>query len=151
VNSSLATVRSVGNGRATLEIEIQAACPRCAEGKGCGAGLFNGPRERNLQLDVPGDLALSAGDRVYLEVSDSGILRAAVLAYGMPLAGVLLSLALARLVLGPLSDATGVCVAAAGLVTGWILGRRRLSPARSLEPFQPRLVKDDGERRGLSR
>jgi positive regulator of sigma E activity len=151
VNSFIARVTAVRNGRATLAVESLAVCPRCVEGKGCGGGLFNGPRERELELDVPGDLDLSDGDRVYLALPDSGILRAAVLAYGMPLAGILLSLVLAWLALGPLSDAAGVTVAAAGLCAGCLIGRRRLSSASCLNQVQPCLVRGDGECRGLSR
>lgn len=141
MNSTLATVTAVHNGRATLSIESPAACPRCAEGKGCGAGLFSGPRERELQLEVPGDGELAEGDRVCLELTDADMLRAAFLAYGLPLAGILLSLVLARLVLGPLSDAASVSVAVTGLLAGWLVGRKRLSSANDRDLIRPTIVR----------
>ena len=56
-------------------VEVAAAprCPRCAAGKGCGAGLLDGesaPRHVNALL--PGDLELHRGDRVWLDENGDG-------------------------------------------------------------------------------
>lgn len=145
--SSPATVTSIAGGHATLAIDSRTVCPRCAEGKGCGAGLFNGPRARELQVQVPEGLRLASGDTVSVVLGDSGILRAALLGYGLPLAAVLLSLSLAWLALGPLSDPAGVAIALAGLVAGWLLSRRQLQSATCLARIQPRLARDTGASR----
>lgn len=149
--SPFATVTAVRNGRATLIFDSQPICPRCAAGKGCGAGLINGmTREREWEVEIPRELELSGGDQVQLALSDAGILRAAALAYGMPLSGILLSLALAWLTFGPLSDPAAVSIATVGLAAGWLLGRSSLKSASCRNQFQPRIAQDYASGRGTS-
>ena len=131
-----------------LAIDSRVACPRCAEGKGCGAGLFNGGRRQELQVDVPGDLVLSDGDTVTLSLSDSSILRAAIIAYGIPLTGVIVSLSCAWLWFGALSDGAGAGIAAAGLLAGWVWGRKRLASPACRRELLPRLTAESSNRRG---
>ena len=43
-----------GGVRAVIEVDAQLACPRCAEGRGCGAGLLSGAdRVRTVEARIP--------------------------------------------------------------------------------------------------
>jgi sigma-E factor negative regulatory protein RseC len=137
----VAQVLAVHAGRALLSVDGNAACPRCAAGKGCGAGLLSGAtRKREVEVAIGNDLQLAEGDQVLLSIPSAGLLRAAACAYGLPLAGTVLALALARLVQGPLPDSVAVGVAAAGLIAGWLGGRRLLRGSPCPEDFEPEIV-----------
>ena len=55
-----------GDGvRALIEVDTEAVCPRCAEGRGCGAGIFSGAgRVRRLEARIPHDLDVAVGGAV---------------------------------------------------------------------------------------
>ena len=80
------------DGRATVEVVVEGAppCARCASGKGCGAGIFTGQGgQQRLRLPVPDGLTFAVGEAVTVSMQGSTLLMASVLAYGLPLAGLL--------------------------------------------------------------
>lgn len=130
-------VDSHDGARAIVEVAA-AACPRCAAGKGCGAGIFSaGSSERQVEAQIPSDLDVAVGDVVDLALAPSNILRAARLVYGYPLAGAIAGAALAW-GLG-LGDATAAACALLGVFGGLIVGRQRLRSAGCLANFTPRV------------
>ena len=48
-------IASDGDLRAVVEVDVSAACPRCAAGKGCGAGLFTGSNRKRRVEAIVGD------------------------------------------------------------------------------------------------
>jgi sigma-E factor negative regulatory protein RseC len=115
-------------GRVTCT--IGAGCPRCARGEGCGQAGWFSRRERSVILELPtGARPVSAP--VVLSLSASRLMRAAWLAYGLPLCGLLLG-ALAGHAAG--GDPVSVPGAALGLVAGLAAGRllARRSPGALL-------------------
>jgi sigma-E factor negative regulatory protein RseC len=141
METSDARIVAVHGNRAIVSINAASACPRCAAGQGCGAGLFTGPvRSREIEVAAGSDLRLAVGDQVILSLRDMDLLRAACFAYGLPLAGPLVALAVAWLAWGPLTDAAAVGIASAGLIIGWIGGRFVLQGDRSALRFQPEIV-----------
>ncbi len=99
---------SIGPDSATVAVERSAACPRCAAGKGCGAGLLSGStRPAMLEVSLSPQLKLNQGDEVRLTLEPSHLLRASLLVYGLPLAGIILMLvaAIALAGLSPLGQA----------------------------------------------
>jgi sigma-E factor negative regulatory protein RseC len=144
LESPLATVIAVNGGQATLLLENPSACRRCAEGRGCGAGLLaGGERHREIELAVPAGLALVAGDRVSLALDGTSILRGALLAYGAPLAGLLAAVAITSLANSAVSDPVAAMIATLGLVAGWAVGKWRLGRQRCLRRFQPTIAGRD--------
>ena len=135
---AVARVHSVREGRAILSCEVPpAACSACGGGRGCALRWLSSTRGR---LDVPvpsgGDLPLAPGDGVVVEVAEGEVLRAAVLAYLPPLAGLLAAAVLARAVL-PDAELAALLLASAGLTAGWGLSRawlRRRPPRYTLTP-----------------
>ncbi len=129
----------VGDDSASVTVRVDKAvsCARCAAGKGCGAGLTSGAgRALELELRVPDSGSpLRVGDSVQLNLLPGNLLRAALLAYGVPLAGAALAAAMA-FALGA-SEPASVTAALAGLMAGMIFSAyrtRRLSCLGNLSP-----------------
>ena len=138
MDSPVATITSISNGVATVTVSRSVACARCAAGKGCGAGLLGGnPKPVSLQVPLPEEMGLRAGDQVCLELSPESLLKASFLVYGLPLVGVVTALLIGRLVVGPLPDTSAIGLAIVGLLTGLVVGRARIGRNRCLERFVP--------------
>jgi sigma-E factor negative regulatory protein RseC len=124
--------------RLTVSVDAVVACPRCAAGKGCGAGLLSGPEQiRVIEAQAAEHLSLAVGDTVRLRMAASDLLLAALIVYGLPLLGLLAGAALAY-GLG-LGDAAAAGVALGGAGLGVILGRRRLGRGKCLQNFVPQV------------
>ena len=112
------TVTGYSGDRLVVAAERRPACGRCLDGRGCGMGLLA------RRSDLPVSLTLEApeprpaiGSSIRL-VASPGVLSAALLGYGLPLAGVLAAAAS-----GPLAAALGL---AAGIVAARTLARGRV-------------------------
>jgi sigma-E factor negative regulatory protein RseC len=131
-----ATVVAVGSGRATVSVEA-GVCKRCASGRGCGAGLLATPRgPRVVEVPVANGLVLDVGDRVQLSLPPAQLLRAAWLAYGLPLVALVLATLLASRI-GRGHDGIAILSAAAGVAAGAWLGRHALKRYGCLQQFIP--------------
>jgi sigma-E factor negative regulatory protein RseC len=131
---------SNGNVRAVVEVDVSKACPRCAAGKGCGAGLFTGSsRIRRVEAIVGEHLSLAEGDSVELRLASDNLLKAALIVYGMPLFGAITAAGLAYLL--QLGDSVAALAALTGLVIGLLIGRWLLSRGECLENFVPYVEK----------
>ena len=132
------TVLSVSGHQATVKVETAAVCPRCAAGKGCGAGLFGASNaSKSIDVELPPAADIRPGDTVALSISPQRLLHASVLVYGLPLAGALALLLLGVLFLPPLTDTVAVLLAVSGLLGGFLLGRSQLGRERCLKQFVP--------------
>jgi sigma-E factor negative regulatory protein RseC len=132
------TVLSVSGQLATVSVDTAAVCPRCAAGKGCGAGLFGASSaSRSIDIELPPADDIRPGDRVTLSILPKRLLHASMLVYGLPLAGVLILLLLGFLFMRPLTDAVAVSLAMAGLLGGFLLGRSLLGRESCLRQFVP--------------
>lgn len=126
--------------RAIVGIDVAVACPRCASGKGCGAGLFaDSGRERRVEATVRPGLQLAEGDLVEVVLAPHNLLRAALIVYGLPMAGAIVGAALAYAL--ALGDIAAASAALAGLALGLLLGRRRLRQHDCLSRFVPTVDK----------
>lgn len=137
MNRPEGTVVATGPGTATVSVEAAVACARCAAGRGCGAGLLQRGKAKVLEVSVAEGLELDVGDRVRLDLAPDRLLRAAWLAYGLPLLSMVVATALAALVLAPGSDLAMVAFGGLGLAAGVLAGRRKLGGsgcARHLTP-----------------
>jgi len=140
MNTPIGTIVSLGPGSATVAVERTAACPRCAAGKGCGAGLLSGStRPAMLEVSLSPHLRLSEGDEVRLTLEPSNLLRASVLVYGLPLAGIILMLLAGWLISRPLSDPEAIVYAVVGLAAGLGAGRWQLNRRDCLKQFVPKI------------
>lgn len=134
VNSDAASLHAL------VEVDAVVECARCAEGKGCGAGLLGASTgSRRIDALICAGLSVSEGDEVCIELAPRNVLRASLIVYGWPLGGAVLAALIAYGV--GLGDAYAVLAAIVGLSTGLILARRQLRSARCLRHFTPMVVK----------
>ncbi len=148
MNFPRAKILAVHNSYAIVSVTPGASCLRCAAGNGCGAGLMStANRDREIKVPLADGSQFKAGDRVELAIPATGLLRGAVYAYGLPLAGMVLALAIARLMQGALPDLIAVLVAAAGLAAAWAGSRLSLQRAQCFLRFQPEIVSHNDEAR----
>lgn len=131
--------RDRAGGAADVVVDAAAGCSRCASGRGCGAALF-GARggARRLCVALPPNVAVAVGDRVTLALDSRGLLGAAVIVYGWPLAGAAAGALVAAL--DGRGDAAAVLAALAGMAAGGFLARRRLCKAGCLRTVTPRIL-----------
>ena len=127
-----------------VDVDALAICPRCAEGKGCGAGLFgSSPAERRVEALVSPGSSISIGDTVSLSLGSRNLLRAAIIVYGWPLLGAAAAALLAEV--SGRGDVGAALVALVGLAVGAIIVRFRLGHRDCLTRFVPTVVGRVGE------
>lgn len=80
---------------------------------------------------------LAVGDTVSLSLPPERLLRASLLAYGLPLGALAAAPLLASWLWGPLHDLVLAGIAMAGVVVAVAAGRRRLSRDACLSQLQP--------------
>jgi sigma-E factor negative regulatory protein RseC len=141
METTTGTVNEVRDGIASVRVTTAIGCPRCAAGKGCGAGLLM-PDERDTELSVsvPEGATLHQGDTVTLSIAPKYLLRAAFLGYGLPLLGLVAAVGFASLTGFGTSDIAPVFFGTAGLVAGILAGRHFSASAGACEQFTPRLA-----------
>jgi len=112
--------------RAIVDVGAGVACPRCAAGKGCGAGLFARQNEnRCLEASIPDGLQFAAGEVVEVSVLPDNVLRAALIVYGLPMFGAVATVATAYAL--ALNDIATAAAALGGLSLGLVVARWCLS------------------------
>ncbi len=132
-------IEALGSSRhADVEVREPVACPRCAAGKGCGAGLWADGRGRLLRASIGPGVEVEVGDCVRIELAPRDLLVAAWFVYGLPLAAAVAGAALAHF--AGLGDAAAALAAFLGLVAGALHARRRLGAAGCLRRFTPVIV-----------
>lgn len=128
-------VDSRDGARAVVEVDVAAACPRCASGKGCGAGLLQPGGRRQIEVEVPDGLDPHIDDRVEVSLAPGNLLQAAVAVYGFPLTGGLAGAAFAYAL--ALGDTAAAMAALLGLAGGLAASRWRLRQGPCLRSFTP--------------
>ena len=132
----LSLVDNADGARAIVDIEVAAACPRCAAGKGCGAGLISGSgSNRQVEASIGAGLHVAENDLVEIALAPDNLLRAAAIVYGLPMLGAVAAAALAYAL--SLGDAAAAVAALAGLSAGFAIGRWRLRRTSCLRRFVP--------------
>ena len=125
--------------RAVVEVVTSARCPRCAAGKGCGAGLLDGGASpRRVDALLPADLEFHRGDRVWLELAPEDLLEAGLIAYGVPLLAMLTAAGGAYL--AGLGELGAVLATLLGALLGIAVGRDRLRRRNCLRRLTPRVT-----------
>ena len=139
------TIVALCGGLATVRVDERFGCPRCAEGRGCGAGILARGGPRTVEVNLPPGVSFHIGDSVRLSLEPRRLLHAAWLIYGVPLLSLLTAALLAAYVLpGGASDAGALALTAAGLVGGGWWARRRLHRAGCAARFVPTLNSSSG-------
>lgn len=90
-----------------------------------------------MQIELPEGMSLQIGDSIDLTIGGRHLLRAAVLAYGLPLITMLVSLLALQSFGVATDDASGVLAAVGGLLAGLVLGRALLKRESVCDQFVP--------------
>lgn len=127
------------DGRVWVSSESQSGCRRCAEGRGCGGGVFArllGDRLRYIRIDS--NETFAPGDIVMIGLDERALLAGAFLAYLVPVIGLLLgALLTSRIATG---DAAVMLGAGVGFTLA-LLWLRRHAARHAADPrFEPRIV-----------
>ena len=132
----LSLVDSVDGVRAIVAVEVASVCPRCAAGRGCGAGIFTaGSGDRQVEASVRSGLDIAVNDVVEISLAPDNLLQAAIIVYGLPMLGAIVAAAIAYML--SLGDAAAAIAALLGLSTGLVVGRWRLRQTSCMEQFVP--------------
>jgi sigma-E factor negative regulatory protein RseC len=136
----VAITRNADGIRATVDVDAEAVCARCASGRGCGAGILPGRSgKRRLEVMVGPGLQLAEGDVVGIELAPRDVLRAALIVYGLPLTGAISGAALAYL--AGLGDGAAAIVAIGGVCAGLMISRHKLRDDACLAGFTPTVTR----------
>ncbi len=133
----MSLIDSADGVRAVVDVDIVVSCPRCASGKGCGAGIFtaNGDSAQPVEASVRTGLDLREGDVVEISLAPDNLLQAAIIVYGWPMLGAIIGAALAYGF--SFGDAAAALAALIGLGAGLIVSRWRLRQRSCLRRFVP--------------
>ena len=135
----ISIVRNSAGSRAIVTVDAAAICPRCAAGKGCGAGIFGASQSiRRIEVSLAPGIDVSEGDTVSLSLGSRNLLQAAIIVYGWPLLGAIAGALLA--LIGTLDDTGAAASVLAGLAVGVALARVRLGRKDCMNRFSPTVV-----------
>ena len=141
METAIGRVEAVSNQRITIVVDAPVACRRCASGKGCGAGLLTGlARERRIDVAQPQGMQCNPGDKVALAIAPGQLLRAAAIAYGIPLLALIAAAGLAALAGSTVSDGPAIALVLGGLFLGVVGSRYLLTRDRACEHYVPTIV-----------
>lgn len=124
---------------ALVQVDATISCARCAEGKGCGAGLLGGNAgPRRVDALVSSGLTIDEGDEVRIELAPTNLLRASMIVYGLPLTGAVAGALISHL-LG-LGDLYAAITGLGGVIVGLYVARLRLRASSCLRKFTPTIT-----------
>ena len=116
-----ARVVSVEGGEAIVAVDPLVGCGHCHEPGGCGGAAGDGLGLRCTEFRALNTLGAQPGDWVSVAVPNQGPRVAALLAYGLPVLGLLAGAFLADL--AGLGDGGAALAAVSGAVAAYVLGR----------------------------
>lgn len=130
---------------AWVRCESLAGCQRCAEGRGCGGGIFARLLGDRLQeIPVKTTDTVRPDDWIMVGLEPAAVQNAAFLMYGLPLILLMLGAILGDVAGG---DAAAFAGAALGLGGGFLLARRLAGTGGMSARYQPVMLRrlDPGE------
>ena len=129
-------VVEVQDGVIWLQPEQTSTCGSCASAGQCGKGIGSlASRNEARRFSIAHQNGLGVGERIVVGVAPRILVKAALIAYGLPLTTALAAAGIAQSWFG--SDLATLLAAATGLACGlWMarLGARRLSASGELAP-----------------
>lgn len=135
--------------RATVQVDSRVTCPRCASGKGCGAALLQGnERAVRLDVDLPPGVTPAVGDTIGLAISPTFLLNAALIAYGLPLGGMVLFAGLSLWFARDGNEWISIVASVIGLFAGLLYGRHLMKNRRLCRQFRPEYDEFPGDTYG---
>lgn len=121
---------------ATVRVERKSTCGSCSARSGCGNGILAEVLGRRaLEMRVPNNAGLRAGDRVTLGVRDQALVSGALAMYLLPLFGLMLVPITLGWLVPDVADGLLILAGMAGFALGLLAVRRWLrSQGHRFEP-----------------
>ncbi len=139
-----ATVVRVVDRHVELEMLRQSACSHCDLSQGCGIGAIGRLLgHRNKPIVLQSDIDLKAGDQVVLGLSDTGVLKASLLIYGLPICIMVIASSFGYWIADG-SEVTTLVAASGGFLSGFLVSAT-LAKRKFPEQFYPRIIQVNGE------
>lgn len=139
-----AVVSRLDGGTVWVKAFGPGVCPRCAQGQGCGGGIFSkliGMQRPEVPVRTQVQ-NLSAGDTVIVALDEAVLMRASLSVYLAPLAGMFVLGAFAQLVLKT-HDLLVAGFGIAGLAAGFLWTRMHSQRAESSARYRPLILRKD--------
>jgi len=139
-----AIVTGLDGDLAMIQMRRHSACNHCELNSGCGTGAIGrllGHRSR--PLTIRNKLNLKPGDRVLLGMPDRAFLRASLLIYGLPLAGLIGAGLVAQWAFSE-SELYVFIFSAAGFIAG-LSSSSIIAKIHFSQQFNPKILQVDGE------
>ena len=118
------TVTAVSAASVTIEFDPQTGCSACVTGAGCGLGpilrLLAGNGSRTVHLPNRPEETLREGERVQVVVRGRRVAALAVVAYGLPVVGVMAGAGIAVTLWPEAGDVAPVAGALTGAALAWL-------------------------------
>ena len=139
-----AIVTGLEGDLAMIQMLRHSACNHCELNSGCGTGAIGRMLgHRSKPLTIRNKFNLNPGDRVLLGMPDRAFLRASLLIYGLPLAG-LIGAGLVAQWAFPGSDLYVFIFSAAGFIAG-LSSSSLIAKNHFSQQFNPKILQVDGE------
>jgi len=123
-----------------VETSSGSACAKCAEGKGCGQGLFAQLFDTNRRIFIKTTKRVPVDSMVVLGLEEFELLKCSMLVYGVPLLGLILGTLLGQIVF-ELPELWVMAIALSGLLTGSLIVKFHRTGRESHYSFGPKLLK----------
>ena len=133
-----AVVTACSDGRAEVSLLRASACGGCEMSQGCGTGAVGrllGKRSRPLVIETGQDL--KPGDQLLLGLSETALVKASLIVYGLPLLGMIGAGLLAALL--DLGESLVALLSLAGFIVGFKVGAR-VSRGLEVGPLTPYII-----------
>ncbi len=106
-----------------VEVDRAHACPRCAQGRGCGGGLLAGIfGRRKLRVRARSQERWALQDRVIVGLHEAALLKAAATVYLVPILTMLIIGAAAGLLADRVNSGASEALVIGGAILGLVLG-----------------------------
>lgn len=120
--SQCAQVVATQNDSIRLRVKSLRGCSRCAQGQGCGGGIFNRLLpERVLEFELRSDRPYTVGDELNIGIVEQNLIKASLLIYLLPLLLMLLFAGIAQQVFS--HDGITIACSFVGILLGLFIAR----------------------------
>lgn len=125
-----------------VETRIKTTCNSCAVQSGCGTSVLSKALGRKLfRTRIANALGARQDDEVMIAIPEETLVRASLVVYLMPLAGLLLGAVAARLLLPDSHELASILAGALGFFGGVLAARFLIKHGRMEQSAEPEMVR----------
>ncbi len=125
-----------------VSVNRKSACASCSASQGCGQKkILDWLPTKQVEVEVgnPRQLIVSPGQQVTLGLHEGALVRASLLLYMLPLAGLIIFALFANIL--QFSELFQIIIAILGLITGFVVTRVIVVRELAFGDFEPQLLR----------